>query len=176
MNKAELGKSLTLALLLLTTACQTLPDSNHKQAGKPSVETIWAGLHCSRERATPAATWIDNSQQLEASFNKIRSATLGGKSSESPQIDFNNEIAILVEMGQHPTLGYRIALPEPARLEIGDDRIDLTLDWRQPSPDAFLAQVTSSPCLLLRLERGNYHSVQILDEEESLRVIARMKK
>ncbi len=175
MNRTEPGKSLTLALLLLTTACQTLPESNHNLVGQSSVETIWTGLHCSRKQTTPAATWIDNTQQLEASFNKLHTTTLG-EGGELPQIDFSDEIAILVEMGQRPTLGYRITLPAPPKLEIGDDRLDVTLDWRQPSPDAFLGQAISSPCLLLKLKRGNYHSVKILDERGNTRAVAYIRK
>ncbi len=174
MNTTHLKRSCILTLLLLTASCQTMPGNNQKQAGQSSVSSIRAGLHCGREQATPAATWIDKPQQLETSFKKIQGAILGAKPPEIPKVDFRNEIALLIEMGQHPTLGYSLALPETASLDIRKDQAYLTLRWTSPQPDVSLAQTTSSPCLLLRLKRGEYTSIRILDEEGNTQAISRM--
>jgi len=86
-----------------------------------------------------------------------------------PKLNFQHEIALLVEMGQRPTLGYQITLSGTDNLHITQEQAHLTLDWIQPPADAMVAQMISSPCLLLKLKRGNYTSVQILDRQGTIK-------
>ncbi len=161
---ARLSITIVLGLLaLLTTACQSWAERGPHQASKPAVETLYASQHCGRSQTSPSATWIDNARQLETSIKRIRSNMLGGKPINLPALDFQHEIVLLVEMGQRPTLGYGLELTGTDDLRISQDQAQLTLDWSHPPADALVAQAISSPCLLLKLERGNYTSIQILD-------------
>jgi len=72
-------------------------------------------------------------------------------------------------MGQRPTLGYQIALSGTDNLHITQGQAHLTLDWIQPPADAMVAQMISSPCLLLKLKRGDYTSVQIRDRQGTIK-------
>jgi len=152
-------------LTLLTTACQPWAKKGEHPASKPAVEILYAGQHCGRRQTTPSATWIDNARQLESSIKRIRPGMLGGKPIDLPALNFQHEIALLVEMGQQPTLGYRLALAGTDGLRITQDPAQLTLDWLHPPADAFVAQAISSPCLLLELKRGDYTAIQILDRQ-----------
>jgi len=72
-------------------------------------------------------------------------------------------------MGQQPTLGYQIALTGSNNLHITQGQARLTLDWVQPPADAMVAQTISSPCLLLKLGRKDYSSVQVLDKQGTIK-------
>ncbi len=164
MMMARLSMTTVLGLLvLLTTACQSWAERGAHQGGKLAAEAIYASQHCGRSQTTPKATWIDDAGQLEASIRQIRADMLGGKPVDLPALDFQHEIILLVEMGQRPTLGYWLELTGTDNLRISQDQAQLTLDWSHPPADALVAQTISSPCLLLKLERGSYASIQVLD-------------
>ncbi len=152
-------------LLLLSVACQSVTDSGQQQGALPSVDMLYASQQCGFAQATPRVTWIDNALQLEASIKKVQRNTLGGKSINFPKLDFKHEIVLLVEMGRQATLGYQIKLSEADSLTVKQGKVQLTLDWVQPPAGSIVAQIVSSPCLLLKLERGNYMSVQILNRQ-----------
>ncbi len=163
---------ITFALLLLPLIAACQPGTHNmtptnKQLG---VETLYASQQCGRNQTTPSATWIDNAQQLETSLKRIQGTILGGKPLSLPELDFQHDIALLIEMGQRPTLGYQISLAETDELCITQGLAHLTLNWTQPSTDAMVAQMISSPCLLLKLERGNYRSIQILDRQNIIKI------
>ncbi len=164
MTMARLSMLIVPGLLaLLTTACQPWAEKNPHQASKPTAEAIYASQYCGRSQTTPSVIWIDNARQLEASIKRIRSGMLGDKPIKLPTLDFQHAIVLLVEMGQRPTLGYRLEPTGSNDLRISQDRAQLTLNWSHPPADAPVAQAISSPCLLLKVERGNYTSIQILD-------------
>ncbi len=152
-------------LALLASACQSWAERGPQQGGKPAAEVIYTSQHCGRSQTAPSATWIDTARELETRLRQIRTGMLGGKPIDLPVLDFQHEIALLVEMGQRPTLGYRLEIAGADELRIAQDPARLTLDWLHPPADALVAQAISSPCLLIRLERGNYTSIQILDRQ-----------
>lgn len=156
-------------LALLASACQSWAEKDPHQGSKPVAEVIYTSQHCGRSQTAPSASWIDNARQLEASIQRIRSDMLGGNPIDLPVLDFQHEIALLVEMGQQPTLGYRLELAGSDDLRISQDQAQLTLDWLHPPADALVAQAISSPCLLIKLERGNYTSIQILDRQGAVK-------
>ncbi len=152
-------------LVLLASACQSWVERDAQQDGKSTVEVIYTSQHCGRSQTTPSVTWIDDARQLKASIERIRSGMLGGKPIDPPVLDFQHEIALLVEMGRRPTLGYRLAMAGGDELRIAQGQARLALDWLHPPADALVAQTISSPCLLIRLGRGDYTSIQILDRQ-----------
>ena len=160
---------LLFGLLLLTVACQSVTDSDQQQGSIPAVEMLYASQQCGYGQATPRATWIDSALQLEASIKKIQRNTLGGKAINFSKLDFKHEIVLLVEMGQQSTLGYQIKLREAGSLTVKQGKAQLTLDWVKPSAGSIVAQTVSSPCLLLKLDRGNYTSVQILNRQGTVK-------
>jgi len=156
----------TLLLLPLVAACQSKTHHLQQHDQQPVVEALYTSQHCGRSQRTPSITWIDNVQQLVTSIKRIQSTALGGKPPTLPKLDFQHDIALLVEMGQRPTLGYQITPTGTDNLHItSGGQAHLTLDWIQPSADAMVAQMSSSPCLLFKLKRGNYTSIQILDRQ-----------
>ncbi|MCF6337158.1 MAG: protease complex subunit PrcB family protein [Gammaproteobacteria bacterium] len=158
-----------LLLLPLVAACQSKAHHLQQQDKQPAVEALYTSQQCGRSQSTPSITWINNAQQLATSIQRIQSTPLGGKPPTLPKLDFQHEIVLLIEMGQRPTLGYQITLTEINNLHITSGQAHLTVDWIQPPADAMVAQMISSPCLLLKLKRGDYTSVQILDRQGTIK-------
>jgi len=170
MTMARLPITIVFGLLVLpTAACQSWAERGAQQSDKPAVEAIYASAHCGRVQTTPSATWIDSARQLETSIKRIRSGMLGGKPVKLPMLDFQHEIVLLVEMGQRPTLGYRLEMAGADDLRISQHQAQLTLDWLHPPADALVAQAITSPCLLIKLDRGSYTSIQILDRQGTIK-------
>jgi len=163
--------TITAFALLLPLAAASQPEiHDEQQSGKqPVIETLYASQQCGRSQTSPSVTWIDNARQLETILKRIRGTTSGGKPLSLPEPGFQHEIVLLIEMGQRPTLGYQITLTGTDNLHITRNQAHLKLNWIQPPADAMVAQMISSPCLLLKLERGNYTSVQILDKQGTVK-------
>ncbi len=158
-----------LVILLLASACQTTPVSEAHQKKEATAEIILAEQFCSRQASSATATWIDTSQQLQMIIKKLRGNALEIRPINATMTNFQHDIALFVEMGQRPSLGYHLTLAEHQPLRIKQKQAYLTLNWIQPAASATNALAISSPCLLLRLERGNYTSVHILDEQGNLK-------
>ncbi len=170
MTVTRLSMVTVLGLLaLLTSACQSWAERGMQQGGQPAAEVIYTSQHCGRSQTAPSATWIDTARELETRLRQIRTGMLGGKPVDLPALDFQHEIVLLVEMGQQPALGYRLEMAGAGELRVSQDRAQLTLDWLHPPADALVAQAISSPCLLIRLERGDYTSIQVLDRQGTIK-------
>ncbi len=161
----NLAHVIFISFLLLTAACQPVTDNDLQQSSIPAVEVLYESQQCGYSQPGPGVTWIDDAQQLETGIKKIQRNMPGSRAINLPKLDFQKEIVLLIEMGQQPTLGYRLELGESDSLTVKQGRFQLMLDWIQRSADSTVAQVVSSPCLLLKLDRGNYNSVQILNRQ-----------
>jgi hypothetical protein len=70
-------------------------------------------------------------------------------------VDWSREVALVVDMGEQRTAGYRVAVRE-ARAP-APDRIELVLDVERPAPGGVTAQVISHPyalCVVPRQQLG----------------------
>ena len=156
-------------------ACHPSIDKNYKSDKPYAIEVIYSSQQCGRDKPSPNAAWIDNQEQLEASIKQIQRGVLGGDPINLPRPDFQNEMALLVEMGQKPTAGYQLELIDSG-LYISQNQAYVTLNWVVPPKDRVLAQVISSPCLLLKMKRGDYKTIRVQDNAGVVRVSASQRK
>jgi hypothetical protein len=67
-------------------------------------------------------------------------------------------------MGAQPTGGFGLELANPtAGLRKGVATVQIT--WKRPSPDRFVTQAFTSPCMLLRVPRAGIETIQVVDQE-----------
>ena len=69
-----------------------------------------------------------------------------------PALDFTREQVLVLYLGSRPTPGYGLSLESGERLS--DSTLRLDLANQRPPPDAVMAQVMTSPCLVLALPAG----------------------
>lgn len=157
-----------IAVSLAATAC-------HQQAAEISIiddmqsKILYHSIQCGRSDNMPTVTKITNKNDLQVLFDRLSGPIFGTKSTAPPNVDFEKESVVLIEMGQQPTTGYNITLGAltPA-FEKG--ALILHLDWISPQPDAVNAQVITSPCLLISVPHKDYASILVNDQHDSLRI------
>ncbi len=165
---------LSLAIGIGSVACtaSTSHDvGSDRISNLVAVESLYASHQCGRVESDTRVTWVSSSAQLAQIYQGFKRNIRGGKLIIPPDIDFSRDAVVLVEMGQRPTLGYRLELNESvSRIEQG--HAEIVLEWVAPARDMMVGQMLTSPCLLLKLERGDYREVWIKDTQGRRRIVA----
>ena len=73
-------------------------------------------------------------------------------------------------MGQQPTAGYRLNLLPQQAVALAEQVLTVKVAWESPSADSLQAQVVTNPCLLIRLPKVEFNSVQVVDQQGQLRL------
>ncbi|MBI3898786.1 MAG: protease complex subunit PrcB family protein [Gammaproteobacteria bacterium] len=154
-----------LAALSLVSGCTA--ETKSAQTEILPVRQLYASGDCGRADPEPAAKWITQSEQWEAIHQRLTRQILPQPS--PPAVDFEKSGVLLVEAGQRPTAGYRLALTQ-STVERTDSTARITLDWKTPPADAMTAQVLTSPCVMIELPKARYSSIQVLDLQGNVRL------
>lgn len=169
MNLINIRTYILSALLLLNAACQPGADLVDPQGNQldnvSAVEVLYSSRQCSYYQKEPVAIWVNDAEQLQAVIKTIRRDTLTDNDFSLPDVDFEKAAVLLIQMGQKTTLGYAIELNRADALTVKQGQAQVMLNWVQPSSGNMVAQMISSPCVLLKLQQGDYHSVQVLDQQ-----------
>jgi hypothetical protein len=72
-------------------------------------------------------------------------------------------------MGIQKSGGYSLDLAEEAST-VKDKTATIHVSWIQPEEGAFVTQALTSPCLLLKIEKGDYHTIQVKDQFGNIRI------
>lgn len=157
-------KPLLMLLLGGLAACVT------KTAGTnvPAVEVLSKSVRCSFFEEEGKAIWLANEEHLTAEWKKIDTQGLSFPAVKAPEIDFAHEGVVAVFMGQRSTAGHYIAL-EPQTPIIEKGAMLLSLQYVSPPEGAMAAQVMTSPCLLVKVKKGTFESIHIVDQIGQLR-------
>lgn len=148
--------------LVFVSACQ----SGVKNVADPLMaKLLFQGQQCGHQQSFAAVTRIADEQALTALAQQT-----GKIFSFTDKIDFEQQLLLLVEMGMKPTTGYRLSLSDN-EVEVDQHKAVLILNWQQPPADAFLAQVLTSPCLLVSIPFADYASVELVDNDGKPRLL-----
>lgn len=130
-----------------------------------TVTPVYQGRHCGRSAASARVSWIQDRAQLEAVVRRMRRATIDAK--PVPEIDFERNALVLIELGRRPTAGYQMRLASQRMvMDRGDGLITFSVD----GPGGYAAQVITSPCLLVAVPRGDYRGVRALSTDNAISV------
>ncbi|HEY6005941.1 MAG TPA: protease complex subunit PrcB family protein [Anaeromyxobacter sp.] len=145
---------LALAAAGLFAACAA-----HRPRGPSSVtaSVVRAGAQCGGEASGPSARWIGS----EGAFRAAMGAG-GVFGTEAATPDFRKEGVLAVFMGQRPTAGYGLALHDPT-VVIQDGVGKVVVRLEEPQPGAMVAQVLTSPCLLIRMPKQGIRQLRVVD-------------
>lgn len=145
----------TLILLfafLLVSGCSILPFWGRSAEG---VKEIGSDNYCGTADQHSDVHYFANPNEFQ---NWIDYRNIRG---------FNANMArdgvLIVEMGMRPTGGYYIALDgEHTKLE--DGVLDVGMKWHAPRLDAAVGQAMITQCVALRLPKGDYNKVRVVDQ------------
>jgi len=117
---------------------------------------------------SPGASWISDEKGLLAVFDKINRQRIGGNETPVPAIDYDHEGVLLIRMGRKPTGGYGIALASD-KAYIEDRTAVVTVRWIEPSKEAILTTIITSPCIMIKLPRDGYTRIKAVDQKGIVR-------
>lgn len=154
-----------IVLAALWAALAGCEDNVKPSATSESVTPVYQGRHCGRSDPTAQVTWIGDEAQLRDLFDGMRRTSL--QSQSLPQVDFDANGLVLIELGQRPTAGYLLRLASQRMvMDRGDGLITFSVD----KPAGPAAQVITSPCLLVAVPRGDYKGVRALSTDTTISV------
>ena len=134
-----------------------------------SVEAILSGTRGTVDRTEPTVAWITSSEELERLTQDLQARQPPATDSqEDLSIDFSVSRVLLVRMGQQPTAGYGLGLA-PVAGGITDRIALINLVWKEPAQGMATAQVITNPFMLLKISRGGYDTVKVVDQHGQTR-------
>lgn len=155
-----------MALVLLSVLAGGCAATSGQKAVQ--AEQIYADGLCGRTRSSAAARWIADPEELEMLRQSFGQYRMGPPT--FPEVDFDKRGVLLVQMGKRRTSGYGLALADenPARVE--DGVATVTLEWREPGEDVMVAQVLTSPCVMVTLPKAGLERIDVVDQTGSRRL------
>jgi len=115
----------------------------------------------------PGARWVTDQSQLSGLLG--RRGSVPSEPVALPEVDFTTDGVLAVWMGEQPTGGYSLELAaDQAVIEDGVARV--TVKWLEPAEGMVTPQVITNPYLMIRLPRGGYDSIAVVDEHGVVRV------
>lgn len=130
------------------------------------VDVLLSGTQGGGSRPEPSAKWITSFEELEQLVATHKSGQLPAQDQAAAlESDFNTSRILIARMGQQPTAGYSTKL-DTGSCSISQETAHISLIWTEPSPDLVAAQVITSPFILLKLSKGGYDSVEVVDQNE----------
>lgn len=156
------------ALVLLTMFFQACPraGSGNKVLSNLELEVIYTSAHCNSGEKRVTVSWISGPETLRLAMGGGRGPVLGAERA-APPIDFRAEGVLRVGIGLKTSAGYGFDKKEVvACIENGTATVRLALTT--PPAGALVAQVLTDPCLLIRMPRGNYSRILVVDQQGQL--------
>ncbi|MBE0487300.1 protease complex subunit PrcB family protein [Marinobacter sp.] len=144
---------LTAAIL---TACSATGGAS---GGEPQVRQVTQSAHCGL--TGPGVALVRSSAELEALLD------LGGQNISTGvirQVNLEEEALVIVTLGQKPTAGYGVGLDSATR---DNHTLKLAMKVTEPAPDMMVAQVITSPCVVLAIADEGWQRLEVSGLTES---------
>lgn len=139
------------------------------RAGAPPPETLAleqlaVDSRCRTPRSEPALYWVTAGKELASWGSRLGAPTAGAEHTDPPwTVDFTRYRVLVVDMGPRPTAGYGVALRR-SNGRIQGSILRVPIRWREPPASGVVAQVRTHPCLLIRIPKGGYNRVEVIDQ------------
>lgn len=137
--------------LVMTAACSS--NGSREAAVAPQVRQVTQSAHCGL--TGPGVVHVSSPEALEqvlgVSGQNIATGVIR-------QVDLDNEQLIIVTLGQKPTAGYSVGLENVAW---DNPVLRLTMRVSEPAPGMMVAQVITSPCVVLAVNGDNWQKVEV---------------
>jgi hypothetical protein len=129
------------------------------------VEVVRGGAQCGGEGEGISARVIRSEEELRRAFPAVLGGEPGARDAAAP--DFTRELVLLVSAGRRPTAGHALELARPTAPVKGKIAA-IQVKLSAPERGAMTAQVTTSPCLVVKLPGEGIAEVKVADQEEKI--------
>ncbi len=166
VSRAAVWTALITVTLLTGVSCRTGTGQTAATQHVP-VKMVWAGHHGGGPNPASSVQWIDRPETLESgAFQRGPFHAIMGRS----EMDWGRYGLVWIRMGQKPTGGYGLRLAS-AEAMVTKRTVVLTVRWREPPKGAFVTQMITSPCMALKIPRGDYNEIVIKDQDGRVRAV-----
>jgi hypothetical protein len=152
---------------LLATVCTGCVAAGPAPSQPVTVQALYRHAQCGADYPESRAIILRDADAFKAAVENLRRAR-GSAGIKMPAVDFSRQAVLLVQMGQRPTAGYGL-WPEQPVARLRGDVLEVVLDWQSPPPGAILAQVVTSPCMLIAIPLAGYKTIRVLDAAGQMR-------
>jgi hypothetical protein len=139
------------------TACNTQDNS---------VAVVEDGVVCSNNQ--PAGIHLIKEGIIKNVGGGLMMSDKSLKVEDEAKVEVDDAWLIRVDMGQQPSGGYGLKLLSD-KLAIQEQTATLALQWRKPDPDMAQIQMLTYPCLYLKVAKGDYTRLEVVDEEGNVK-------
>lgn len=152
-------KKTTLVLAALLSGCGTMADVGNWFDRERAVDVaeVRRAVVCGTSGADARVSLFPDAGAVRA-WETSRGVQLGGGTEALPDTPF-----ALVEMGERNTAGYGLAVSRTAGKR--GDAIILRATFLAPTAGRMLAQMVTSPCVLVSLPKTHYSAVELVDQD-----------
>lgn len=171
MSMRLFQRIITLLSLFVISGCLA-SNADPEMKYTINVETLYSDSNCGNNSNQAFATLINSQDQFYQTWQSLHSMRLGGKFPVAPKVDFTTHNVLLIQMGRKNSGGYRLELAHTTAT-LKDKIAIIHIDWIEPKEGSFVIQALTSPCLLLKIERGDYQTIQVRDKSGKLRITAK---
>ena len=126
------------------------------------------------ESESEEVVWVSDEKQWNSLISSIPAESLEilPEPADDPDIDFSKYGVLVIRMGQKPNGGYRLELTaDKARIENREAQIQVR--WGEPEPDFMYTLAIVHPYLVVKMEKGAFDSIAVIDQNGLVRLRAR---
>ena len=157
---------MAVAMLMAVSACQSGIETAAVSESVP-IRIIYRDSQCLNDAAK--ITPIRDAATLANWWQPLAKQQFPAK--PLPQkltaIDFSQSAVFIVFMGSRPTAGYGIELHDDSAHALNDS-LTIPAFWKEPAAGMMVAQVMTSPCVVITVQGGSYESVAVRDRHGDL--------
>jgi hypothetical protein len=130
---------------------------------KVDADVIYSSSNCEGLDQAAGAVWISDEKEFVSIKNRIKGLKIGDSAVSALDVDFGHNGVLLVRMGRKPTSGYGIELSSK-QVDLQDQTAIVIVHWIEPGEGAILAQMITSPCTMIKMTKGNYNAIRVVDQ------------
>jgi hypothetical protein len=139
-------------------------------AGAPAAAVLKQSAQCGGRSGDGRVRWLATAEELRDALAATSALTLSGepRAAEPADVDFATSGVLHVEMGQRPTAGYALDLAT-GEVAVEDGTGVVRVNWTEPPEDGVVAQVLTSPCLLVTVRKAGLRKIDVVDQAGRVR-------
>lgn len=163
MNKRRLIRAYVLSVLMaFFPGCLHSGGGNSGQT-ELAVHAIYADTHCDSQENDRVVRWVDDPSTLRQVLAQGQRHVLGAGKPALPEVDFQRNMVLLVSMGQQPSAGYGYDVSRVSA-SVENHTAVVRVTPVTPPPGVLTAQMITHPCILIRVPRGEYSRIRVVDQ------------
>ncbi|MGI9301720.1 MAG: protease complex subunit PrcB family protein [Gammaproteobacteria bacterium] len=136
---------------------------------------LYSGSQCATRGADTKAVWVTSAQRLDQYYDQIHGGKLGIQPEPLPEIDFDKEGVLMIEMGRRSSGGYGVSVGQKGAYLVGGDAV-VHVDWAEPAEGTMQTQALTAPCVMVKLRYAGYGRIRVVDQNEQERLTVPVPK